>query len=109
VLSGCSTDAPKARRATQRRNRCFAIAVERAKLPGASNQARSAFTPGSPNDVMARLPAQHLQSRLGQSLVIENKPGGGTTIGTKSVAIAEPNGRLAKHFEDPVSGGRYRT
>ena len=41
---------------------------------------------------MARLLAQHLQSRLGQSLVVENKPGGGTTIGTKSVAIAEPNG-----------------
>src|SRR5688500_16298952 len=50
------------------------------------------FTPGSPNDVMARLLTQHLQPRLGQAFVVENKPGGGTTIGTKTVAIAEPDG-----------------
>ncbi len=50
------------------------------------------FTPGSPNDVMARLLTQHLQPRLGQAIVVENKPGGGTSIGTKSVATAEPDG-----------------
>lgn len=50
------------------------------------------FTPGSPNDVMARLLTQHLQPRLGQALVVENKPGGGTTIGSKAVATAEPDG-----------------
>jgi tripartite-type tricarboxylate transporter receptor subunit TctC len=50
------------------------------------------FTPGSPNDVTARLLAQHLQPRLGQPIVVENKPGGGTTIGTKAVAAAEPDG-----------------
>ena len=38
------------------------------------------YTPGSPNDVMVRLLAQHLQGRLGQAVVIDNKPGGGTTI-----------------------------
>jgi tripartite-type tricarboxylate transporter receptor subunit TctC len=50
------------------------------------------FTPGSPNDVMARLLAQHLQNRLGQAIVIDNKPGGGTVIGTKAAASAEPDG-----------------
>ena len=45
------------------------------------------FTPGSPNDVMARLLTQHLAPRLGQPIVIENKPGGGTTIGTKAAAM----------------------
>ena len=50
------------------------------------------FTPGSPNDVMARLLTQHLQPRLGQPIVIDNKPGGGTTIGTKAAAAAEPDG-----------------
>jgi tripartite-type tricarboxylate transporter receptor subunit TctC len=50
------------------------------------------FTPGSPNDVMARLLTQHLAPRLGQPIVIENKPGGGTTIGTKAAAMAEPDG-----------------
>lgn len=50
------------------------------------------FTPGSPNDVMARLLTQNLAPRLGQPIVIENKPGGGTTIGTKAAAAAEPDG-----------------
>jgi len=50
------------------------------------------FTPGSPNDVMARLLTQNLAPRLGQPIVVENKPGGGTTIGTKLVAAAEPDG-----------------
>ena len=50
------------------------------------------FTPGSPNDVMARLLTQHLAPRLGQPIVIDNKPGGGTTIGTKAAAAAEPDG-----------------
>src|SRR5215203_2208577 len=50
------------------------------------------YTPGSPNDVMARLLTQHLSPRLGQPIVIDNKPGGGTTIGTKLAAAAEPDG-----------------
>jgi tripartite-type tricarboxylate transporter receptor subunit TctC len=50
------------------------------------------FTPGSPNDVMARLLTQHLAPRLGQAIVIDNKPGGGTAIGTKAAAMAEPDG-----------------
>ena len=50
------------------------------------------FTAGSPNDVMARLLAQHLSPRLGQPLVVENKPGGGTAIGTKAAAAADPDG-----------------
>jgi tripartite-type tricarboxylate transporter receptor subunit TctC len=50
------------------------------------------FTPGSPNDVVARLLAQHMSTRLGQSVVIDNRPGGGTTIGAKVAAAAEPNG-----------------
>jgi tripartite-type tricarboxylate transporter receptor subunit TctC len=50
------------------------------------------YTPGSPNDVLARLLAQHLQGELGQPVVIDNKPGGGTTIGSKAAAAAPPDG-----------------
>ena len=50
------------------------------------------YTPGSPNDVMARLLAQQLQGRLGQAVVVDNKPGGGTTIGSKAAAGAPPDG-----------------
>jgi tripartite-type tricarboxylate transporter receptor subunit TctC len=50
------------------------------------------YTPGSPNDVLARLLAQQLQAKLGQAVVIDNKPGGGTTIGSKAAAAAPPDG-----------------
>jgi tripartite-type tricarboxylate transporter receptor subunit TctC len=47
------------------------------------------YTAGSPNDVMARLLAQQLQVKLGQPVVIDNKSGGGTTIGSKAAAPAD--------------------
>jgi tripartite-type tricarboxylate transporter receptor subunit TctC len=50
------------------------------------------FTPGSPVDVVARLLAQHLSIQLGQSVVVENRPGAGTTIGMKAAMLAEPDG-----------------
>jgi tripartite-type tricarboxylate transporter receptor subunit TctC len=50
------------------------------------------YTPGSPNDVIARLLAQPLQGKLGQAVVIDNKPGGGTAIGSKTAAVAPPDG-----------------
>ena len=50
------------------------------------------FTPGSPVDVVARLLAQHLTAELKQSVVVENRPGAGTTIGMKAAALAEPDG-----------------
>ncbi len=50
------------------------------------------FVPGSPVDAAARVITQHIQTRLGQSMVIENKPGGGTTIGLKAVMAAPPDG-----------------
>ena len=50
------------------------------------------FTPGSPVDVVARLLAQHLSIQLKQSVVVENRPGAGTTIGMKAASLAEPDG-----------------
>jgi tripartite-type tricarboxylate transporter receptor subunit TctC len=50
------------------------------------------YTPGSPVDVVARVVTQAVSARLGQSIVIDNKPGAGTTIGTKIAAGAEPDG-----------------
>jgi tripartite-type tricarboxylate transporter receptor subunit TctC len=50
------------------------------------------FTPGSPNDVVARLIAPLMASKLGQSVVIDNRPGGGTAIGVKATMTAEPDG-----------------
>jgi tripartite-type tricarboxylate transporter receptor subunit TctC len=50
------------------------------------------YTPGSPVDVLARVVTQPLSIRLGQTVVIDNRPGAGTTIGTKVAASAEPDG-----------------
>jgi tripartite-type tricarboxylate transporter receptor subunit TctC len=50
------------------------------------------YTAGSPNDMMARMIAPVLSSRLGQSVVIDNRPGGGTTIGLKAVMTSKPDG-----------------
>src|SRR6476661_10462061 len=50
------------------------------------------YTPGSPVDVLARVVTQQVSARLGQSIVIDNRPGAGTTIGTKLAASADPDG-----------------
>jgi len=50
------------------------------------------FPPGGPIDTMARLVGQHLTAKLGQQVVVENRPGAGATIGSKAAAAAEPDG-----------------
>jgi tripartite-type tricarboxylate transporter receptor subunit TctC len=50
------------------------------------------FAPGGGSDILARIVGQHLGTHLGQSVVIENKPGAGGTIGSDLVAKATPNG-----------------
>ncbi len=50
------------------------------------------FAPGGSADVFGRFIAQRLQESLGQSFVIENRPGGGSVIGTDAVAKAAPDG-----------------
>jgi tripartite-type tricarboxylate transporter receptor subunit TctC len=46
---------------------------------------------GAP-DILARVIAKNLQERLGQSFTVENRAGGGTTIGSNAVAKSEPDG-----------------
>jgi tripartite-type tricarboxylate transporter receptor subunit TctC len=48
--------------------------------------------PGGPLDLVARLLGQWLSERLGQPFIIENRPGGGTNIGTETVARAPADG-----------------
>ncbi|MFZ9298512.1 MAG: Bug family tripartite tricarboxylate transporter substrate binding protein, partial [Hylemonella sp.] len=50
------------------------------------------YIPGSAPDVLARAISERLSSALGQSLVIENRPGAGSNIGNEAIAKASPDG-----------------
>lgn len=50
------------------------------------------FGAGGNTDMMARLAAQHLSAKFGQSFVVENRPGAGGALGTGQVAAAAPDG-----------------
>jgi tripartite-type tricarboxylate transporter receptor subunit TctC len=50
------------------------------------------YTAGGATDVLSRLICQRLSDRLGQSFIVENKPGAGSNIGTQSVINSPPDG-----------------
>ena len=49
-------------------------------------------TPGGPTDTVARIVAQKLSEKWGQPVIVENRPGGGSNIGTDMVAKSAPDG-----------------
>ena len=68
-------------------------AVEaRADYPDRTIRMVVPFAPGGANDSVARLVADKLGKLLNQSVVVENRPGGGTVVGTAAVAAAKPDG-----------------
>jgi tripartite-type tricarboxylate transporter receptor subunit TctC len=50
------------------------------------------FAPGGGTDVIARTLAQEMARDLGVTVLVENKPGAGTIIGTQAVATSDPDG-----------------
>jgi tripartite-type tricarboxylate transporter receptor subunit TctC len=80
------------------------LAASAAALPATSRVARAqayptrpvrivtATAPGGLPDILARLIGPWLSGRLGQQFVVENRPGGGSNIGTEAVVRAPPDG-----------------
>ncbi|RXH23930.1 MFS transporter [Bradyrhizobium nanningense] len=50
------------------------------------------YAPGGATDLLSRLLCQRLSDRLGQTFVVENKPGAGSNIGTQAVITSAPDG-----------------
>lgn len=69
------------------------------------------FTPGGISDVLSRALAARLTAQMGQSVIVENKPGAGTTIASAFVANAAPDG-YTLYFQDmtthAISAATYK-
>ena len=50
------------------------------------------FAPGGPNDILARLVGQKLTAKWSQQTIVDNRPGGGTVVGTEAAAKAAGDG-----------------
>jgi tripartite-type tricarboxylate transporter receptor subunit TctC len=52
------------------------------------------FAPGSATDLLPRTIFEHVSAKVGQPIIIENRPGGGGAIGVSAVAKADPDGHM---------------
>ena len=67
-------------------------AADEAKYPTRAIRIVVGFTAGGGNDIIARIVGQKLSERLGQPVIIENKPGAGAILATEYVARSAPDG-----------------
>jgi tripartite-type tricarboxylate transporter receptor subunit TctC len=67
-------------------------AVTHAQTTGKPTRIVVGFVAGGPSDLVARMVAQQLTERTGQSFIVENRPGATGTIGAELVAKAPPDG-----------------
>src|SRR3954451_25127909 len=70
----------------------FAAPAKAADYPDHAIKIIVPFAAGGGTDVLARIIAQHLNSKWGQPLVVENQPGASGAIGTRAVMKAPPDG-----------------
>ncbi len=70
----------------------FAIPAHSQPYPSKPIRIVVPFGPGGFTDVVARILQKELGAAVGQPVVVENKPGAGSTIGTSEVAKAKPDG-----------------
>jgi tripartite-type tricarboxylate transporter receptor subunit TctC len=72
---------------------CFSgTALAQQKYPNKPVRMIVPFAPGGGTDIMARIIAQGMSEALGQSVIVDNRAGGGGTIGTETAVRAAPDG-----------------
>jgi tripartite-type tricarboxylate transporter receptor subunit TctC len=72
----------------------FSAAVAAQNFPTKTVRFVSGVTPGSASDTMARILAEKLQQKWGQTVIVENKLGAGGLVGAKYVADSAPDGHM---------------
>ena len=70
----------------------LAFGIANAQYPGKPIRMVLPFPPGGPTDVVGRLLAQKLTEQLGHNVLVENRAGGNSTIGSNEVAKSAPDG-----------------
>lgn len=70
----------------------IASAQSSAQFPDKPIRLIVAYAPGGATDIVARMLAQELTPIMGQSVIVENRAGGGTLVGTDSIKRANPDG-----------------
>ena len=97
----------------------YAVTLALAACLAATAQAQPAFpsrpvtlvlpsAPGDPTDLIARVLQPKMSERLGQQLLVENRPGGSAVIASNAVAKAQPDGHtlllaLSAHSINPIA------
>ena len=96
------------------RRRFLQLAAGAAMLPSTARHGRAqgyptrpirwivGFPPGGSTDIVARIIAPWLSERLGQQVIVENKPGAGTNLAAQAVVNAPPDGHTLL-FVTPVN------
>src|SRR5919206_1120038 len=60
------------------------------------------YPPGGASDTFARLIGGHIGTRLGQNVVVENRPGGGAVVASEAVARSAPDGYTLLHVDNGI-------
>ncbi len=71
---------------------CARLSTAQTKYPDRPIKLIVPFAAGGPTDLVGRLMAHGMEKELGQNIIVENKPGGGSNIGSELVARAKPDG-----------------
>lgn len=80
---------------------CLSVAAQAQEWPSRPIKFVVPFGPGGANDLVARAVADGVSKRLGQPVIVENKPGAGSVLGADLVAKASPDGYT---FLTPAAG-----